>query len=245
MLDEPADDSAGGHESSSAYFAGELGSGDLTVLMVVDRSGSMASYWEGVPKWQIAHSALDHALDGLETALTIGALLFPLPGGCEVLPLSAPEQLQFQRGGSFRDHWMTSKVSQPQGATPLGEAFRQADIALLHAEEVGLLEQRFRVVVITDGEPTCGESPDDLVAYADLWRTRGVDVRVMGLPGSAAAAALLNRIAGVELFEDPETGEVVVPEADTRWREGDDPGSGYIAPSTGEDVDDSMYAAAR
>ena len=39
----------------------QLGTGDLSVLMVVDRSGSMADSWEGVPKWQVAQSALEQA----------------------------------------------------------------------------------------------------------------------------------------------------------------------------------------
>lgn len=221
----------------------QLGTGDLSVLMVVDRSGSMADSWEGVPKWQVAQSALEQALVGVETELTIGALQFPLHADCEVVPLSDPDQIEFQRGDHFRDRWMRSKVSQPNGATPLGEAFRQAHVAVLHAQEAGLLERRFRVVVITDGEPTCGEYPDDLVAYADQWREMGVDVRVMGLPGSAAAAHLLNRIAGVELFEDPSTGEMVIPEAGDRWEEGDD--IGYVEPPAEDDVDGSLHAIVR
>ncbi len=222
-----------------------LGTGDLTVLMVVDRSGSMLSYWEGTPKWQIARNAIDQAIVGVEDELTIGALLFPMESGCDVVPLHDPAQLDFQRGGSFQEAWADSAVSFPEGATPLGEAFRQAHAAILQAEELGLLEQRFRVVVITDGEPTCGEDPEELVALADLWREMGVEVRVMGLPGSSVAAALLNRIAGVELFEDPRTGEVLVPDAGARWEEGDTDGPGYVAPPSGEDVDDSLHAAVR
>lgn len=228
---------------ASESFGAQLGTGDLSVLMVVDRSGSMAESWEGSPKWKVAQSALEQALVGVETELTIGALQFPLHEDCEVVPLSDPAQIEFQRGDHFRERWLRSKVSEPDGATPLGEAFRQAHVAVLHAQETGLLEQRFRVVVITDGEPTCGEYPDDLVAYADQWRDMGVDVRVMGLPGSAPAANLLNRIAGVELFEDPTTGEVVAPEAGDRWEVGDD--TGYVEPPGGDDVDDSLHSIVR
>ncbi len=222
-----------------------LGSGDLTVLMVVDRSGSMMYEWEGTPKWQIARNAIDQAIVGVEEELTIGALLFPMEAGCNVAALHEPGQIDFQRGGSFQEEWADSAVSYPAGATPLGEAFRQADSAILQAEELGLLEQRFRVVVITDGEPTCGEDPNELVAYADLWREKGVEVRVMGLPGSSGAAALLNRIAGVELFEDPRTGEVLVPDAGARWEEGDPDAPGYIAPPSGDDVDGSLHSVVR
>lgn len=240
----PSGEPAGPSESSESYFTGAFGEGDLTVLMVVDRSGSMHDHWEGTPKWQIAQRALDQAIIGVEKELTIGALLFPLQGDCEVLPLNDPAQIPFQRGASFQTRWKDSAVSRPAGSTPLGEAFRQAHAAVLQAQERGLLEKRFRVVVITDGEPTCGEHPDELVAYADSWRALGVEVRVMGLPGSAAAAILLNRIAGQELFEDPTTGEIVVPDADTKWDEGDE-GSGYVAPPSDEDVDDSLWVIVR
>src|SRR5690606_16989815 len=143
--------------------------------------------------------------------LTIGALLFPMEAGCNVAALHEPGQIDFQRGGSFQEEWADSAVSCPAGSTPLGEAFRQADSAILQAEELGLLEQRFRVVVRTDGEPTCGEDAEELVAYAVLWREEGVEVRVMRAPGSAGDAALLSRIAGVDLFEDPRSGAVHAP----------------------------------
>lgn len=225
--------------------ATRFGTGDLTVLMVVDRSGSMLENWEGTQKWQIARNAIDQAIVGVEEELTIGALLFPMQEGCEVAALNEPGQLEFQRGDSFQEGWATSAVSFPAGGTPLGEAFRQAHAAVLQARDLGLLEQRFRVVVITDGQPTCHEDPEALVAQADLWREMGVEVRVMGLPGSAAAAELLNRIAGVELFEDPTTGEVIVPDAGTRWEEGDEDAPRYVTPPSEEDVDDSLHSVVR
>src|SRR5690606_21068217 len=78
-----------------------------------------------------------------------------------------------------------------------GLAFARADDAIAKAEHCGLLEGHFRVVVVTDGEPNCGTDPNQLVAYAQKWRDKGVEVHVLGLPGSAAAARLLDRIAGV------------------------------------------------
>lgn len=240
---EPFSEPSEGTATTNDYFTGALGEGDLTVLMVVDRSGSMFDSWEGVPKWRIAQTALDGALVGIEQELTIGALLFPLHSDCQVVPLTDPAQIQLQRAGSFKKRWETSGVSTPEGATPLGEAFRQADAAVNAAAERGLLEKRFRVVVITDGEPTCGDDPEEIVSIANGWRDRGVEVRVMGLPGSSRAAALLNRIAGAELFEDPNTGEIIIPDPGSSW-DGDQD-TGYIAPPSSDDVDDSLWHAVR
>ena len=220
-----------------------LGSGDLTVLMIVDRSSSMTGYWNGEPKWSTAQKALSKAIDGVEEQLTIGAMLFPQLGGCDVLPLEDPGQIQFQRGDTFRSRWELSNVSSPSGSTPLGLAFQLADQAILRAQESGLLDRRFRVVVVTDGEPSCGENPADLIAMADRWRESDVEVQVMGLPGSAAAAQLLQQIAGLPPT-DFSSGEVPPPPPSV-WTPDSGPDAGYIAPEDQDDVDDSLNAAVR
>jgi len=227
---------------AAATSEGTLGTGDLIVLMVVDRSGSMSEYWNAVPKWSVAQSALSRAIDGVEQELTIGALLFPQETGCDVLPLSHPSQIQFQRGDTFRNQWESSNVASPEGGTPLGLAFQQAEQAILSAQRSGLEKPRFRIVVVTDGEPSCGENPEDLVAQADLWRKRGIEVEVLGLPGSQAAEHLLHRIAGRDPRKLPTGDQESAPA--TTW----DPeaeGAGYVAPQDGQDVDDSIVELVR
>lgn len=216
----------------------EYGTGDLTVLMIVDRSGSMALSWEGGAKWEVAKNALDAAIVGVETTQTLGALFFPDEvGSCTVAPLSDPSQIQFQRADGFQNRWLSNE-SLPFGSTPLGEAFRQADVAIAEAEQLGLLEERFRVVLISDGEPTCAEDPHAIVAIADSWRSKGIEVEVLGLPGSEAAAQLLNAIAGKVTLP----GEAETP-PETVWT--DSPDGGYVAPNTREDLDDSLHSAIR
>jgi len=229
--------------SSGAFAATD---GPLTVLMIVDRSGSMAQDWEGTPKWQIARDAVSHAIVGVEDQLTAAALLFPIPESCTVEPLNHPSQIDFQQGGDFLEAWQANgQVSSPGGSTPLGEAFRQADAAIEQARQEGRLEGRFRVVLVSDGAPSCYSSEQEVVDRANSWREAGIDVRVMGLPGSSEAAALLNRIAGEEVYEDPDTGEVVVPDSDASWTEDPNGSTGYIEPESSGDVDDSFYHAVR
>ena len=71
--------------------------------------------------------------------------------------------------------------------------FAAADRAIAAAG--ALLDQRFVVLVITDGEPTCSDDLEALERLPADWLARGIETHVMGLPGSEAAAALLDRIA--------------------------------------------------
>lgn len=218
----------------------------LTVLMIVDRSGSMSTDWEGTPKWQVARDAVSHAVVGLEETLTAGALLFPVPESCTVEGITHPDQIDFRRGDQFLAAWEgNTQISSPGGSTPLGEAFRQADHAIERAREDGLLDGRFRVVLVSDGAPNCYSAEEELIETANRWRGAGIDVRVMGLPGSAAAASLLNRIAGEEVVEDPETGDTILPESDSTWASDPDESTGYIQPESSADVEDSFYQIVR
>ena len=174
----------------------ELGAGDLTLLVIFDKSGSMASRWDERTKWQVANEALLKAIAGVVDNLTLGAIFFPQPGGCEVAPLDGGSQLNFMTGRQFMSTWQeTAGMRSPEGSTPLELAFRVANQAIERGCELGLLNDRFRVVVVTDGEPTCSDDTGAIVDMAAEWNRVGVETWVMGLPGSASASALLDAIA--------------------------------------------------
>ena len=221
---------------SRAQEQGALGKGDLTVLMVVDRSGSMSGSWDGASKWEIARSSLSAAINGVEDQVTIGALFFPQGDTCDVAPLEDHRQFQFQSGELFQQR-LGGLSDELGGGTPLSEAFLRADDAIMQATSDGALDGRFRVVLVTDGEPTCLGNSDDLVDMANNWRELGVEVHVMGLPGSEAAARLLDRIAGKETSDESPP--------PSSWDAEPDSGSGYIAPQNQADVDDSLHAIVR
>jgi hypothetical protein len=195
-------ESAGGTPGEGEGGAGgenvdlELGAGDLTMLVVFDKSGSMADGWDQRSKWQVANEAFMKAIDGVLDNLTIGTIFFPIPGDCAVEALNSGAQMDFRSGRAFASAWQESAASRvPEGATPLELALRTADTAVDAALELGLLEDRFRVVLVTDGEPTCEDDPAAMVALAAKWYALGVETWVMGLPGSAGATELLDAIA--------------------------------------------------
>jgi hypothetical protein len=174
----------------------ELGAGDLTMLVVFDKSGSMGDGWDQRSKWQVANEAFMKAIEGVLDNLTIGTIFFPIPGDCAVEPLDSGLQMDFRPGRAFASAWQESAESRaPAGSTPLELALRTADTAVDAALELGLLEDRFRVVLVTDGEPTCDDDPAAMVALAGEWYALGVETWVMGLPGSAGATELLDAIA--------------------------------------------------
>jgi hypothetical protein len=245
---EAADDSraiyrsawGGPADYSTASVSGSLGAGDLTVLMIVDRSGSMGEPCDGSTKWQIARSSLDAAIVGVEDQVTIGALFFPMEEECEVVPFQDPRHIQFQKGALFQQE-LDEVSDELGGGTPMYAAFLRANQAIEQAAMDGALEQRMRVVVVTDGEPNCSGMEDELVFMADTWREIGVDVRVMGLPGSQYASQLLDRIAGKEVSEtDPHVPPPTVVDTTVDAQE-----SGYVAPTDSDDVDDSLYVIVR
>lgn len=206
-----------------------LGSGDLTVLLILDKSRSMTESWGSGSRWEVSMNAFFRGLHGVEDQLTIGTLLFPLGGGdCDVLPLNAPSQFQYQSGRSFVAAWRAKSAAlYPSGATPLGLAFEHANAAIVAAEDHGLLQagRRFRVLVVTDGAPNCGTDEERVIELAAWWKTMGVEIFVIGLPGSNEAARFLRRLA------DPVVG--------TRDE------SGYVTPESGAEAEESFSLVVR
>ena len=166
------------------------------VLVIFDRSGSMALEWEtgagASPRWRVASDALYDALEPLADRLTVGALMFPTgevpePGVCAtVLPIE--DQVSFRDGPAFLTRWEAMwRAGRVGGSTPLDPAFRRADEALPFDDDTTA------VVVLTDGMPTCAE-PTTAWDYAAEWERRGVSTWVVGLPG-VGGTSLLDRVA--------------------------------------------------
>jgi hypothetical protein len=190
-----------------------LGTGDLTVLLLIDRSSSMTESWDSGSKWEVSLNAFFLGLVGVEEQVTLGAIFFPTDGGCGVAPMTAPQQFKYQSGRDFVSSWKAKSSSIfPEGSTPLGPAFEQAHAAILQASTGGLLEQRrFRVVVVTDGAPNCETNETRVLSLASSWRSWGIEVRVIGLPGSEQAATFLSQLANTEFHpENPNQGGALV-----------------------------------
>jgi hypothetical protein len=174
----------------------DLGQGDLTLLVVFDKSGSMASTWDDRTKWEVANQSFMSAIVDVVDNLTIGTIFFPQPGGCDVAALDSGQQLPFAPGPSFYENWPAAFVARgPDGSTPLEHALRVADAAIEQGCNADLLNDRFRVILVTDGEPTCGDNLQAMIERVAEWNRIGVETWVMGLPGSSLATELLNALA--------------------------------------------------
>lgn len=148
-----------------------------TLLVIFDRSGSMASEWTpGQERWQAASEALTGALSPIASSLTAGAILFPSSGEAVECPRVDPisSQVSFRDGEAFLPAFERA-LSSVGGNTPLDAAFERADEAMASRDVDA-------VVVLTDGRPTC-LGPISAAEYAARWYADGTDTWVIGLPG--------------------------------------------------------------
>jgi hypothetical protein len=171
------------------------GTGDLTLLLVFDKSSSMLFDWNGQTRWQVANESLRGALDGILDVLTIGVIRFPLETQCGVPEFDSGLQIDFTSGREFVTIWQSLEHRLESLGTPLGTALNVADRAIATAREEGRLTQRFRVLLVTDGEPNCSENLDAMTHLLVSWYEQNVETMVIGLPGSDAAAHILDSLA--------------------------------------------------
>src|SRR5690606_25866843 len=116
--------------------------------------------------------------------------------GCGVPGITVSPQIDFTSGRGFKESWIAGACrAQPAGATPLERALEVADLALIGAQERGLLKERRRVILVTDGEPTCQDDQNAIVSFPAKWLEMGIETHVIGLPGSEQAHDLLDHIA--------------------------------------------------
>jgi von Willebrand factor type A domain len=138
------------------------------MMLVVDRSASMSG-----SKWTTMKGAVQDIVDAYSGAIQFGLIPFPVDALCAVdvaAPISPNNESAIAQGLS----------SEPDiGGTPTAQALDQARGYL--ASFSGQDTKRY-VLLATDGEPTCGDSPDGYatqMAAADL-HASGVDMFVLG-----------------------------------------------------------------
>ena len=220
------DGSAGGDDAGGPADGASCGSVLLgasaqpgNVVVVFDQSNSMRQAFASgdagatAPKWQVARDALAAAVQPIAASLRLGAIFFPTQpqpagGTCGLVDLIdvAPPQIALTPGAAFLSSW-GAHFAAPGWATilstPLADALHKADLAL--ADPFAFPGKRV-VVVLTDGAPTCITAAAAVAAPVLAMASRGITTYVVGLPGSAGATALLDKLAaagGTQHFLTP------------------------------------------
>ncbi len=136
-----------------------------TVLFVLDGSGSMWGQIEGRPKIEIARTVLGDLLTNLPDQTRAGLMIFGhnRRNDCEDIELIAPVGSDPPALVAALNH------VNPMGKTPLTEAIRQATLNLRDREG------NVSVVMVSDGEETCGGDPCQAARIA---RESGVGLRI-------------------------------------------------------------------
>ncbi|MBN2804974.1 MAG: VWA domain-containing protein [Deltaproteobacteria bacterium] len=188
------------------------------ILFLFDKSGSMASGWDGETKWQSAADSMITTVETYKSYVTAGSIFYPTES-CEVAPIDDEHQIDFTDAGDFLARFEAeTNMYLPEGSTPMNAAFQRADEALAMACNDGLMDHPTRVVLLTDGEPNCVYDEQELLDYAAKWHEHGIDTYIIGLPGYGANY-LLNQIAkaGGTSPELPDTDEDSDGQLDNTW----------------------------
>jgi serine/threonine protein kinase len=161
---------------------------------ILDASGSMLQTLQGKTRLQIAQEVLTSRLSALPANAQVGLRVYghrvPYRGreaeSCQDIELIVPIQAN---GAQSIIDWLPGM--QALGMTPMSESIKQA--ANDFTFEPG---RKNFIVLISDGEETCGEEPATVVQFL---QEIGVDfaIHVIGLDVDAQTAAQLKRISDV------------------------------------------------
>jgi hypothetical protein len=159
---------------------------------ILDASGSMLQTMEGKTRLQVAQEVLTARLNALPANAQVGLRVYghrvPYQGreveSCEDIELVVPIKAN---GAQEVIDWLPGM--QALGMTPMSASIQQA--ANDFTFEPG---RRNFIVLISDGEETCGEEPATVV---ELLKEIGIDfaIHVIGLDVDAQTAAQLKRIS--------------------------------------------------
>lgn len=183
---------ANGSPGASAGATAEpvTGSSSVYAEYILDASGSMEELLDGRTRMEIAREVLAERLAALPSDINVGLRVyghripFDQEGACDDTELTIPIQ---QGSVAQIQNFLPTIV--PVGMTPITESLRQV------ADDFNLEPGRKNVVVlISDGEETCGGEPADAVRFL---QEVGIDftIHVIGLDVDENARQQLKAIA--------------------------------------------------
>ncbi|HET9588905.1 MAG TPA: protein kinase [Anaerolineales bacterium] len=169
-----------------------VGLSSTYIEYILDASGSMLQTMEGKTRLEVAQEVLTARVSALPPNTQVGLRVYghrvPYQGreaeSCQDIELVVPIQAN---GAQAIIDWLPGM--QALGMTPMSESIRQA--ANDFTFEAG---RKNFIVLISDGEETCGEEPATVVEYL---KEIGIDfaIHVIGLDVDAQTAAQLRRIS--------------------------------------------------
>jgi len=125
-----------------------------------------------------------------------------IAGACGVNSIDQPDQLDFAPANSFIAGLPLQWQLPGAGGTPLEAGITRAAEAVQQRK----FTEPLVVIIMTDGEPTCGTDEQRVLDQISAWKTAAIPTYVIGLPGAQDAADLLKRMAlagGTDNYIDP------------------------------------------
>jgi hypothetical protein len=205
MADGGRDAGRDGGPDATVCVPGEvaLEAGEIDVVFVIDRSGSMLAGYDGdtpaagePTRWELLEESMSEALVSFDDPrISVGAKFFPSrtrrgePDLCAVNDRLDARLGPLSSGGILAEF----RAWEPSGGTPLGPAI---DVAVRSLSEAGEDRAQF-IVVAPDGAPTCDRDPvgHTLRAIEDAHGELGIDVLVVGIASTEPEVALLDMFA--------------------------------------------------
>ena len=179
------------------------------VLFVFDQSGSMNEAWNGSTKIQTVIDAINQSFEPVKDKVHAGVVFFPKVDpaaaacdwaanwlncllmlgtglGCvDIDPVTVPPQIPIQPGPAFLTAWnayWAPPIAAKGGGTPTEKGMLAGEASLATPPPGNTV-----MVLVTDGEPTCGGNEQ---APAARLLQKNIKTYVIGLPGSNGAPLL-------------------------------------------------------
>lgn len=152
------------------------------LIVLLDTSGSMLQRLGGKPRYQIAQDALMELADAADAAqVAVGLRRFGIaPEACDTTLLASVES---DGGGALRAV-VADIVPQNNARTPIALALTAA------AADLGQGNGARRIVLLTDGEETCGGDPEAAIAaLVDQGISTRVDIIGLAIDDLALSAS--------------------------------------------------------
>ncbi len=153
----------------------------LALVLLFDKTGSMADRVDGVSKIELARQAVIKVLDVLPSTDSLGVIAFDATAPVAVVPLGSSHDAQ--------DVAERLRTIEPGGATAIAGAMDQA-VGWLQGSQ-GAAAARRQILLISDGRTTV----EDADRVRALVNEAGVEVSVVAIGGNADRA-FLEAIAG-------------------------------------------------